>query len=126
MKYFDTCNGIVYTIKNGDTLYAISGRFNVPLAVILRANPRVDIYNLQQGDQLCIPIAGGRFPITIIPYVINNPDSLLSILEQFGIDLTDFLRYNNLSDIKLEPGMTVQIPMNDQGEYTNMNMNMNE
>ncbi len=110
MNYFDACNGIVYRIKEGDTLYAISKRFNVPLAVILRSNPRVDIYNLQVGDQLCIPIAGGRFPITIIPYIIKNSESLMDILDHFGIDLTDLLRYNNLSDMMLQQGMTVQIP----------------
>lgn len=58
MQYYNSCGGIVYTIKEGDTLYSISGRFQVPVALILRANPLADIYNLQVGARLCIPMYG--------------------------------------------------------------------
>ena len=58
MQYYNSCGGIVYTIKEGDTLYSISGRFQVPVALILRANPLADIYNLQLGARLCIPMYG--------------------------------------------------------------------
>ena len=53
MKY---CNGMMYTIKEGDTLYAISMKYQVPLAVLLRANPNVDVYNLQVGETICVPV----------------------------------------------------------------------
>ncbi|SFS05437.1 LysM peptidoglycan-binding domain-containing protein [Anaeromicropila populeti] len=53
---FETCNGMTYVIKKGDTLYSLSRRYNVPLALILRANPYAEIYNLQIGDEICIPI----------------------------------------------------------------------
>lgn len=49
------CNGTRYTIKKGDTLYSISRQYDVPLAMILRANPYVDVYNLQIGQSICIP-----------------------------------------------------------------------
>lgn len=52
---YDYCNGRIHTIQKGDTLYKISGMYRVPLALILRANPYVDIYNLQVGEKLCIP-----------------------------------------------------------------------
>lgn len=52
---YDYCNGRIHTIQKGDTLYKISGMYHVPLALILRANPYVDIYNLQVGEKLCIP-----------------------------------------------------------------------
>ena len=41
------CNGHMHMIKKGDTLYALSRRYHVPLEVMLRANPYVDVYNLQ-------------------------------------------------------------------------------
>ena len=58
MQYYNSCGGIVYTIKEGDTLYSISGRFQVPVALILKANPLADIYNLQIGAKVCIPMYG--------------------------------------------------------------------
>ena len=53
---YETCNGITYTIKQGDTLYGISRKYDVPLAMILRANPYADVYRLNIGDTICIPI----------------------------------------------------------------------
>lgn len=50
------CNGMVHVIKQGETLYQLSRRYRVPLALILRANPYVDVYNLQVGQEICIPM----------------------------------------------------------------------
>lgn len=53
---YDTCDGMTYTIKQGDTLYGISRKYDVPLAMILRANPYADVYRLNVGDTICIPM----------------------------------------------------------------------
>lgn len=50
------CNGMMYAVKNGDTLYSISMKYNIPLALLLRANPYVDVYNLQAGETICLPV----------------------------------------------------------------------
>lgn len=53
--YFSSCNGIVYTVNHGDSLYRISKMFEVPLEDLLKANPYADISNLQIGEAICIP-----------------------------------------------------------------------
>lgn len=53
---YDTCDGMTYTIKQGDTLYGISRKYDVPLAMILYANPYADVYRLNVGDTICIPM----------------------------------------------------------------------
>lgn len=50
------CNGIVHTIKRGDTLYLLSRRYNVSVNDIMNANRNINIYNLRIGDEICIPI----------------------------------------------------------------------
>lgn len=50
------CNGIAYQVKAGDTLYGILRRYNVPLAAVLRVNPTLDVYNLQPGMVVCLPV----------------------------------------------------------------------
>lgn len=52
---YEYCDGYTYTIKKGDTLYEISRSHKVPLSLLLRSNPFVDVFNLQVGDTLCIP-----------------------------------------------------------------------
>lgn len=116
MATFDTCNGIIYTIKKGDTLYSLSTRFKVPLARILRANPYIDIYNLQIGDQICIPKCPTCNPFYLLSYIIKDNETILDILNRFGIELEDFLKYNNLNGIMLYPGMKLQIPVRREQE----------
>lgn len=57
---YQNCEGMVYSAQKGDTLYSLSRRYNTPLALILRANPYVDVYNLQVGDEICIPVNAGN------------------------------------------------------------------
>ena len=52
---YEYCDGITHTIKKGDTLYEISREHKVPLSMLLRANPYVDVFNLQVGDTICVP-----------------------------------------------------------------------
>ena len=64
---YEYCDGMTHTVKQGETLYSLSRQYNVPLAIILRANPYIDVYNLQTGDTICIPVknqgqqGGGSF-----------------------------------------------------------------
>ncbi len=51
------CNGVVHTIKRGDSLYLLSRHYNVSVNDIMRANSNVNVYNLQIGDQICIPVS---------------------------------------------------------------------
>jgi LysM repeat protein len=104
---------MIYNIKQGDTLYNISRTYNVPIALILRANPYVDIYNLQVGDELCIPVSNPSSWNNSVTYVVQDEASLQAVLDQYGIDLEDVLEFNNLNGAQLAPGMTIQIPVFD-------------
>lgn len=46
---------IPYTIRPGDTLYAIAKRFNTTIEAIMRANPGINPYNLLIGQVILIP-----------------------------------------------------------------------
>ncbi len=54
------CNGMIHAIKKGESLYQLSRMYRVPLALILRANPYLDVYNLQPGQEICIPVTRGN------------------------------------------------------------------
>ena len=49
------CPGFLHVIQKGETLYFLSKRYQVPLQMILAANPYVNVYGLQPGDEICIP-----------------------------------------------------------------------
>lgn len=130
------CNGIVHTVRKGDTLYSLSRQYNVPLVMILRANPYVDVYNLGIGMRLCIPaknmndfdMDGGMNNDMnnnmnndndnddrdkTFAYVIRDGESVQYIVDRFGIDLNDILEMNSLSDMLLKPGITIILPVQE-------------
>jgi LysM repeat protein len=107
-----TC--IIYNIQSGDTLYSISRRYFVPLTLLLRANPYADVYNLQIGDELCIPVIQPIVFNSFEPYIVEEDDTIQSILEEFGIQLEDLLQANNTTDLVLTPGMTIMIPVYEE------------
>lgn len=50
------CTGIIHVVKEGDTLYKIGKMHGVSVSALMYANPYVNIYNLQVGDELCVPV----------------------------------------------------------------------
>lgn len=66
------CRGILHIVQKGDTLYKIAKQYGVPLSRVMYANPYVDVYNLQIGDEICVPVAS-RPPCNCRPGAGNRP-----------------------------------------------------
>lgn len=54
------CRGVLHIVEYGDTLYKIGKKYGVPLSRIMYANPYVNVYNLQVGDEICVPVMSPR------------------------------------------------------------------
>ncbi len=53
---YEYCDGVTHAIKQGETVYSLSRQYKVPLAILLRSNPYIDVYNLKIGDTICVPV----------------------------------------------------------------------
>lgn len=119
------CKGRKYQIQEGDTLYNISRREEVPLDWILQANPYINVYNLQIGDWICIPKQNDqqemmtrsavserqlRNDTAMIEYVVGEGDTLETLLERFNTDLEELLRYNGMNAVALRKGSVLKVP----------------
>ena len=75
-RCFSRCMGILHIIEPSDTLYNLGRKYQVSVSDIMRANPYVNVYNLQVRDELCIPIMGGQPNFNLeeeIPEIIRMP-----------------------------------------------------
>lgn len=68
--YTGGCRGVVHVVQQGDTLYRLGKQYHVSVSSIMYANPYVNIYNLQVGDELCIPVAA---PVPPAPMPVPLP-----------------------------------------------------
>ena len=87
------CNGIVHTIRRGDTLYLLSRHYNVSVNDIMNANRNVNIYNLRIGDQLCIPVRREIEPR-------SNEEMNEDMIEEMSIESMDDEKEDNTSNIE--------------------------
>lgn len=53
---YPKCQGLVHTIGEGDSLYKIGKRYGVRVSALVFANPYIDLYHLQVGDEICVPV----------------------------------------------------------------------
>lgn len=119
--YCRRCNGVVHTIKKGDTLYLISKYYKVPIGEIMGANRNINIYNLQIGDEICIPV---RRPEPrendVNDTMLNNMNrNLGSTMNNAGRDME-----NNMSDMMSDmTGVDVQSNMMTDNMSNYMNDN---
>ena len=108
---------INYVIKQGDSLYTISRQFNVPIDAIMKANPLLNVYRLQVGEAICILVSVPQSKAThFTTYLVEDNDSLQSVLDKNNINLADLMQLNKASDIMLLPGTTLQVPVMGEGE----------
>lgn len=108
------CRGLIHKVKSGDTLYGIARMHGVKVRDLMLANPYVDVYQLQVGDELCVPIfpAGGMRPQEgMRPYIVKKDETLGSVIENTGISCEELVKYNkNISELPVGEGIVLIIP----------------
>ncbi len=93
LSYLQTCDGFLYTIKLGDTLYSIALSFSITLEELLAANPQINPNFYLPGEILCIPQAYPCPGVSQV-YVIKPSDTLTTILENCNVSLAALLAAN--------------------------------
>lgn len=104
------CDGQMYTIRSGDTLYNLARKYDITLYELLNANKSMNPYNLQIGQVICIPMPEKKCPYGKV-YTIVQGDTLESILSKFRISLLNLREVNKDFDpYDVRPGMSLCIP----------------
>ncbi|MDR1024805.1 MAG: LysM peptidoglycan-binding domain-containing protein [Treponema sp.] len=110
-----------HTIRSGDTLSALALHYGVSVSLIEQTNPGIKSTALQIGSRLKIPALNevGPYLRRQEPegnfggiYVVKRGDTLWSIALEYGADLLDLARANDmeLSGI-LREGRTLKVPI---------------
>lgn len=95
--------GDVVTVQPGDTVYALSRRYNRPVRAIIDDNNLQPPYLLQSGQRIRIP--GGRF------HTVQPGETLYSISRAYGVDLYSTAQGNDLNPpYTIAVGQRLRIP----------------
>ena len=101
-----------YVVKPGDTLLAIAMRFSMSITTLQAANNINDPDQLQIGQTLVIPVAGGgKASAGNIKHIVQAGDTLGAISLKYGANLNDVLRANKLNESSmLQIGQEIVVP----------------
>ena len=109
----------IYTVKAGDSLWNISRKYGVSVAVIADINNLGDKDLLSLGQKIEIPAIGGGVPNsnqkqepTIITYTVAKGDNLWSISQRYDVKMSSIISINNLKEIsQLSIGQKLKLPI---------------
>ena len=82
----------VYTISEGDTLYSIAEKYELPVSLLMKVNDIDNPYNLQIGTRLCIPGTEEQLPHRT--HTVIAGDTLYLIAKKHGVRLDSLMRAN--------------------------------
>jgi len=67
-------NGMLYTVRAGDTLFEIARRHHITLAALVAANPQItNPDRIVPGQVICIPAATAQPPAVTLPMPMEPP-----------------------------------------------------
>ena len=88
----------VYTVSDGDTLYSIAEKYDLPVSLLMRVNCIDNTYNLQIGTRLCIPGTEEQLPkppsSCKMKHTVAPGDTLYLIAKKHSIRLDALMRAN--------------------------------
>lgn len=98
-----------YIVKEGDTLLSIAKAFQVRVIDLITENKLEDIYNLEPGMEIIIPV---DMPLGFTAYIVKKGDSLYAISKSLGNITPDQLAEVNGLEINeyIYPGQRLIVP----------------
>ncbi|MBD3635723.1 MAG: LysM peptidoglycan-binding domain-containing protein, partial [Crocinitomicaceae bacterium] len=110
----------IHVVEKGNTLYAISRMYSVPIEVLKEENPRLNTTELTIGDRLLIPVKEVRrknIEETVdvdgnyIIHEVQRKHTLYSIAKEYNIEIKDIITSNPQVEEGLKKGMRLRIPV---------------
>lgn len=107
----DTAEEIIYTVKWGDSLWALAGRFDTTIASIASLNGLTNTDFIRVGQGLIIRTVASSEPVTYGTYVVQPGDSLSVIAQRYGTSVEELRRVNQIvNPWFIYVGQTLKIP----------------
>jgi membrane-bound lytic murein transglycosylase D len=121
----------VHRVRTGETLAVIARRYGSPISLIQRLNRLQSIHRIRAGARLLIPTRKGRERRTVamrtnsqktsqqtlakvdyqdgakggdIVHQVKKGESLWTISQRYGVQISDIFRWNLLKNHRIRPG----------------------
>lgn len=98
---------VTYTVRPGNTLFAIAQFFGTTVRKIAQANGLGYPYTIYPGQELILPICEITSPRY---YVVRPGDTIFSVADRYGLEPEDILSLNKLENPNIiYPGQILRL-----------------
>ncbi|HYL10875.1 MAG TPA: LysM peptidoglycan-binding domain-containing protein [Candidatus Acidoferrales bacterium] len=99
-----------HRVEEGETLSTIARHYQVTAAAIADANGLEKSAPLKVGEKLIIPSARSEMAQgKLVRYRVRRGDTIVSIAEQFSVDVDELRRWNGLRSNRVRRGMSLRV-----------------
>lgn len=108
----DTSQYLIHSLKPGETLYALSRKYNVPVEEIEKANPDVNLRDLPVGIKIMIPKLRTIYSEDdFILHTVRRKETLYRLTQRYKVSKEELIKYNpELKWGGLKSGQIIRIP----------------
>ncbi|MGI6081974.1 MAG: LysM peptidoglycan-binding domain-containing protein [Limnochordia bacterium] len=101
----------VYTVRTGDTLWALAQRFHTTIETLLKLNPGLNPNELHIGQKIRVngPVV---LPVPVATkgvHIVRTGESLWSIANDYEVTVEQLVKWNRLSDYDIRAGQGLRI-----------------
>ena len=136
-------NGTKYTVKAGDSVWAIANKYGISMAdliswnniknnlihpgqVLIVSKDATDNNNSNSGNNNSNNNNGGTTtPTNGTKYTVKAGDSVWAIANKYGISMTDLVKWNNIRNNFIYPGQVLVVSQSSTGNANTGNNNNN-
>jgi LysM repeat protein len=128
----ETGSYYIHLVEKGQTLYAISKKYAVPLEAISNANPGISSSGIKIGQTLRIPVSEmdkrefKKSEVEIegdtILHTVVKKETLYSISKKYSLSIQEIAEINPQINTGLQPGMQLKIPYAQSDDADPLNM----
>jgi len=116
-------NFILHKVKQGETLYFLSKKYNVPIDYITKNNPGLETLKIDQIIK--IPKNVNNIKNDTIKYIIyelNKKDTLYNIAKKYNTSIAEIIELNPELKNGIKKGLKIKIPLEkkDTSKYNNI------
>ena len=102
----------IYIVKNKDTLYSISKKYNISVNELKELN-NLKSDELYVGEQLIVPKQDINMEEYDL-YIVKKGDSLWKIAKEYNINVQDLININNLDNLALMINQELIVPKKEK------------
>jgi len=105
---------IVHEVETGETLYALSRKYDVDVQSIKDANTE-SVSNLNVGQKVLIPYSRKSVSTNGTIHKVKSSETLFSISRQYDVKVDDLVEWNNLTGNSISVGQELIIKESEDG-----------